>query len=55
LVYKLRDVGTPEAKQHAKEAAGAAKIARAWGRALDKEHRAKLRSAKKARSPATAN
>lgn len=43
LAGKLRDVGTPEAKQHAKEAAGAAKTARAWRRELERQHRAKMR------------
>lgn len=43
LSGKLHDVGTAEARQHAKEAAGAAKIAREWRKALLREHRLKMR------------
>ena len=41
--YTLRDVGTKEARQHAKEARGAAKMARAWERELMKIHISKQR------------
>lgn len=41
--YTLRDVGTKEARQHAREADGAAKIARGWARELERQHREKQR------------
>jgi hypothetical protein len=37
----LRKVGTDEARQHARETEGAAKIARQWAKELEKQHRAK--------------
>ena len=47
LAFKLRDVESPASKEHAKQAAGAAKIAKGWARELDKLHRAKLRERSK--------
>jgi hypothetical protein len=47
LASALREIGTPEAKQHAKEALGAGKIARQWARELSKEHRRKEREHKR--------
>ena len=43
LASALDDVKSPEARQHAKEARGAAKMARAWKRELMKIHISKQR------------
>jgi hypothetical protein len=42
----LRVVGTKEARQHAREAEGAAKIARGWARELERQHREKQKEGK---------